>query len=131
MEIAGKKERLINCIVDMIFIILFAFILRLIIGLFVNISEKEIYIIVLFTFIGYYIIFEWISGRTPGKIISYTRVVKKDLSKINFIQALLRTIIRLTGLVPFTILFGSEIGIHDILTNTRVMIDKNEKKPSL
>ncbi len=132
MELAGKKERLINCIVDLIFIILFAVTLRLILELFMDFSEQENRILIFLTFIGYYIIFEWISGRTPGKIISYTKVVKKDYNKINFIQALLRTIIRLTGvLVAISFLFGTELGIHDLLTNTRVILDKNENKPSL
>jgi len=50
---------------------------------------------------GYYVLFETIwSGRTPGKRAARLRVVKVDGTPINFIDSVLRNLVRAADLLP-------------------------------
>ena len=65
----------------------------------------------------YYTLFEAIWMRTPGKWISYSKVVKENGKRANFGQILIRSIIRLTLIDMFFIpLFGKPL--HDKLSRT-------------
>lgn len=72
-------------------------------------------------YILYYFIMEYLFGRTIGKYICGTVVVRsEDLQKINLSQALGRTFSRLVPFEAFSLL-GSQIGWHDKWNNTIVV----------
>ena len=134
MELAGKEERVINFLTDTTFIIIITVIIFGLVALILNtvtITDRPTLILILtIVYFTYYISFELKIGQTPGKIITYTCVVKKDNTKIKFLDAFLRTLVRIFGLDVHSYLFGTELGMHDILTNTRVIKDLEKESPS-
>lgn len=72
----------------------------------------------------YYISFELVTGKTPGKMNTKTRVVMQDGSQLTFGAVFIRTIVRI---IPFEALsfLGSKnpIGWHDKWSKTRVVED--------
>lgn len=71
-------------------------------------------------FIGYYLLFEGLWSRTPGKFIFGTVVVNDDLNKPSFLQVVKRTLCRFIPFEPFSF-FGAR-GWHDSLSKTRVIL---------
>ncbi len=80
-------------------------------------------------FLIYYINLEafW-GGRTIGKLITGTKVVNINGNKINFFQAVGRSIIRLIPIDPISYLHwnGKLNGMHDRLTRTVVISMRNK-----
>lgn len=72
------------------------------------------------TLVAYYVLFEAIFGRTPGKLITGTRVVTLDGAKPGFGQIIGRSFARLVPFEPFSFL-GSRGGWHDRWSGTRVV----------
>jgi uncharacterized RDD family membrane protein YckC len=86
-------------------------------------SNVMLYVISFSVMLGYYIVFEGASrGRTLGKLITGTVVVKDDGSPIGFKEALIRTLCRLIPFEPFSTFGGRPW--HDRFANTWVI-----KKP--
>jgi uncharacterized RDD family membrane protein YckC len=71
--------------------------------------------------IAYYIGLEAIAGRTVGKLITGTRVVRFDGHRPHFPQIIGRTAARFIPFEPFSFLGGSGYGWHDSLSGTRVV----------
>ena len=73
-------------------------------------------------FFVYYIAFEFVLGRTPGKLATGTRVVRVDGSYLSFACILGRTAARMVPFEPFSF-FGvaSPRGWHDTWSGTRVV----------
>lgn len=69
----------------------------------------------------YYFIFESISGRTVGKMLSYTRVITKEGRKPGLIAVFIRSLIRLTIIDAFFFPFLEERTLHDYLSGTYVV----------
>ena len=67
----------------------------------------------------YYMFFEGIWGRSPGKWIFGTAVVNEDGLKPSFGAIALRTICRFIPFEPFS--FFGERGWHDKISNTYVI----------
>ena len=76
----------------------------------------------------YYFMFEGLTGRTPGKYLSRTKVImKKDGTRPNFRSCLFRSLARMLpfGLFEaFSYLYAKPIGWHDDITNTLVVDQK-------
>jgi uncharacterized RDD family membrane protein YckC len=68
----------------------------------------------------YYVVLEAATGRTIGKLITRTRVVMADGSKLTTKAILLRTLCRLIPFDAFSFL-GGDPGWHDTLSKTRVV----------
>lgn len=68
----------------------------------------------------YYIIFESIFKRTPGKWLSYSKVVDQSKKKVSFLQILVRSLIRLTIIDMFFFPFLNKT-LHDYLSKTEVV----------
>jgi len=68
----------------------------------------------------YYIFFESIFGRTPGKWLSFSKVVNKKGNKPSFFQVVLRSVVRLTVIDCFFIPFLDKT-LHDYLSKTNVV----------
>jgi uncharacterized RDD family membrane protein YckC len=77
------------------------------------------YMIALSVYFCYYVLIEGLSGRTVGKLVTGTIVVKDNGSSINVKDALLRTLCRLIPFEPFSA-FGYRPW-HDQFTNTMVI----------
>jgi len=70
----------------------------------------------------YYLIFEAITGQTLGKMLTKTRVIRMDGTKPSFFRIFLRSFWRLIPIDAISYLFGFELGMHDILSSTRLAI---------
>ena len=72
--------------------------------------------------IAYYAVMEKVTGKTLGKMVTGTRVVREDGSEISWGQAWGRSLARLIPFEPFSVLFsGDAVGWHDSMPNTRVI----------
>jgi len=72
---------------------------------------------------GYYPIFEGaFAGKTPGKWLTHTRVVRAaDGGRPRFMQILGRTLSRFVPFEPFSLLDAHPVGWHDRWSGTRVV----------
>ncbi len=71
--------------------------------------------------LAYYILFEGLFGRTPGKFVTGTRVVDADGEKVSGKQAILRSLSRFVPFEPLSFFFGEPGGWHDKWTKTFVV----------
>ena len=69
----------------------------------------------------YYFLFESISGRTPGKLLTKTKVVDRLNTKPKILSVALRTLLRFNPFDWLSYLFGQEQGGHDQLSRTRLV----------
>ncbi len=125
--IASTGQRFANFILDSIFIYIFAFLL----GAFLVIIDMnfilEIYSefwLGVLIYLTYFVNFEmFFNGRTPAKIITRTRAIKNDGSKLTFGSAFGRTLCRYIPFEVFSFLGdkGRPIGWHDSIPNTIVI----------
>ncbi len=70
----------------------------------------------------YYLFFESIFRRTPGKWLTFTKVVNNTGGKPSFPQIILRSLIRLLLLIDWLAFpFLNEKALHDYLSGTEVV----------
>ena len=69
----------------------------------------------------YYITFEYLTGRSIGKLITGTKVVTETGSKASFWQITGRTLSRFSTFEPFSFFGGSSRGWHDRIPRTYVV----------
>lgn len=74
--------------------------------------------------LSYYIFFETLFGRTLGKFVTGTRVVKESGEEASFTDIVRRSIFRLIPFEALSFLF-SDSGWHDTLSNTVVVSDRD------
>lgn len=77
---------------------------------------------VLLTYVGYYLVCEWLFGFTVGKLITRTRVVNEDGGKPRFMQILGRSLARFVPLEPVSCFGNPPRGWHDKWSGTRVVL---------
>jgi len=137
----GSGKHLANYIIDRICVAIFNFILAytsgLIIGIIIpsfmyTIEDNIFFFDILFTVIStvsYYTLFEAVSGRTIGKLITKTKVVDENKQNIGFSTALVRSFSRLIPFDAFSFLGAEVRGWHDTISKTYVVnvIDKLEE----
>jgi len=116
MKSIDKATRLINYLNDL-FVIYFCWLLFTYIFNAYKASSLTFNIIMFL----YYLIFEVTTGQTIGKMITKTIVVKKDGTKPSFFNILMRSFWRLIPFDTFSYLFGYELGMHDILSSTKLI----------
>ncbi|ULQ51768.1 RDD family protein [Flavihumibacter fluvii] len=124
MKSVDKGTRIGNWMVDTIVLVVVTTIITYIIAFYYpQILEEDnnalgllISAIVFF----YYFIFESVSGKTIGKILSHTIVVDKNGEPPKKVKLLVRSFIRLTPIYGLSLLFGHQ-GIHDMLSSTTVV----------
>lgn len=80
---------------------------------------------------SYYIYFESIFGRTPGKWITGTQVVTMSGTKPSFGQIVKRTLSRMVPFEPFSFLGDNSLGWHDRWSGTMVVDIRNEMTDKL
>ncbi|WP_082447141.1 RDD family protein [Flavobacterium sp. KJJ] len=124
-DYASKKTRFLNLVIDnfiswILFIITILFFEDWVQS---NIGKGSALIniscFLLLRFI-YYMFFESLFGRTPGKIFTATKVIDENDKKPNFKKLLIRNLSRF---IPFdAISFAvSDIGWHDSISKTSVI----------
>ena len=123
MNQVGIGTRVINFIADTLIVVILSFIANKVWDFYV-IYWGYLYINPLLSFGAllfiYYFIFELFWAKTPGKWLSYTKVVDKKGLKPGFIQIFLRSIVRLTIIDCFFIPFLNK-PLHDYVSNTEVV----------
>lgn len=121
-----SEKRLANFIIDIIGYYIFAVLVGLLIGLsgfyyiIEDMDETTLGFLIMFL---YYLIFEGIYQKTPGKWITKSKVVMNDGSKPNFGNILIRTISRAIPFEAFSFIGSNPIGWHDKLSKTIVIND--------
>jgi hypothetical protein len=116
-HIVSKQIRIIHSTIDIfgcyILLGVFAFFFGFLFDYFVP-------LLVLGSFFTYYVTMEYFFQQTLGKIFTGSKVVMTDGSKPVLKSILIRTCCRLIPLEPLSFL-SSEIGLHDSLSDTRVV----------
>ncbi len=121
---ASKEKRFLNFIIDYIVrFILITVINILLMFILVNSllqNQLFVYLVAYVTTTLYYLLFEFYTGKTIGKLITKTIVVDENGNKPSFNSILWRTLSRL---IPFDGLsfLGSSSGWHDNLSKTLVI----------
>ncbi|WP_298901643.1 RDD family protein [uncultured Psychroserpens sp.] len=113
MKHIDKATRFANYIIDMLIV----YMLFIIFTLFEN-DYGLYYFVFNGIMFSYYFLFEVTTSQTIGKIITKTEVVRKDGSKASFIKILIRSISRLIPVDWLSYMFGNDIGMHDLFSNT-------------
>ena len=120
---ATKGQRLANLFVDYVGGSIFGFVIAFVMALagfdalFMGpISSRVFGIGAMF---GYYLLFETLTGRTLGKLITRTKVIADTGGKPNFMKVLGRTASRLVPFEAFS--FLGDNGWHDSWSGTRVV----------
>jgi len=110
-----KSDRLLNYIIDIIIVnIIYGFTSLILTSL----NWKFLLYIILFS---YYLISEALFQRTIGKLVTNTYVVTKYDDKPKFILILMRSFLRTIPVDQLSYLFGSEQGLHNRLSFTRLV----------
>lgn len=130
MTPASTGQRFFNYIVDLITFYALIFAFGIFLGLVVAITGNEGILTILdgpsapflgiLIMLSYYFIMEALTGRTMGKLVTRTRVVMEDGSKLTAKAAMQRTLSRIIPFEAFSF-FGGGPGLHDRLANTRVV----------
>ena len=138
LQKASKDKRLINYIVDTSIMNIIFFLFFMSMGFMVIYYEgingsttlttlQDLTVLILFlmglsTYFVYYIFCEYfLDGKTIGKMITGTKVVTKDGSKLSFANVIGRTLLRYLPFEVFSFLGSGTDGWHDSLSHTIVI----------
>lgn len=125
-ELAGRWRRFLTWVVDYLGFMFFAMVIGVVLGILGATETLAMmhergwsYLAGFVIMSGYYLLFEGLWGRTPGKVLLGTRVVSSAGGRPGFGAILGRTLARF---VPFEgLTFFGERGFHDRVSNTRVV----------
>lgn len=123
MKKVGIGTRVINCLVDTTLIFLLSYILFQVWKFYVFYYKYPYYPFWYFftiVLVIYYLLFESLFARTPGKWLSYSKVVDKKGLKPKFLSIILRTFTRLIIIDCFFFPFMEKM-LHDFTSNTEVV----------
>ncbi|MCX6822834.1 MAG: RDD family protein [candidate division SR1 bacterium] len=126
--IAPMGKRFLNHILDTIFVYIFAFVCGIFIGLvglldiIENTNEAVLGLIILLV---YFVLSEYIWGKTPAKFITRTKVINTYGEKPDFWNVCGRTLCRCIPFEAFSFLGNAHPrGWHDSISKTYVVEDK-------
>jgi uncharacterized RDD family membrane protein YckC len=128
LEIASNGLRFLNLLIDFVGITIAGGVLGFGIGILqaVKVVDKSLLdgagssVFGLVVDFAYYVLLEWLTGRTLGKLLTGTKVVRTDGRPPRLGQVVGRTLVRLIPFEPFSF-FGKLAGWHDGLSGTRVV----------
>ncbi|TAJ12516.1 RDD family protein [Marinilabiliaceae bacterium JC017] len=121
---ASKSTRLLNHILDSIFVLILAFWVFTFLSAAGHnewLESPYSLIISLLTNLFYYTFFESLIGQTPGKVITGTVVINKHGVRPEFGDCMIRTLSRLVPFEPISFLGDNSTGWHDAWTETQVV----------
>lgn len=129
-EVPGKLQRLFHWIVDSIIAVgvcsaLLASFYKGVIcnDYFGNCTSVESSFIKLLSLFVSYVLFEWLFGATPGKMLTESRTIKSNGGKLTLAYVLGRTFARFIPFEAFSF-FTYGDGWHDLLSKTTVVKEK-------
>ena len=131
LKTATTEQRVINYIVDQLVIISIGVGMLFLLAMESSFEFRNIFtenrVAYFSLFVGYYIVFEALTGITPAKLITGTRAVNADGTPLTFGKAIGRSICRLIPLEQLSFLGGNgrPRGWHDRIPNTRVISVKD------
>ena len=123
--LAGKWRRFLTFLVDYILHFVFAFMVGIVLALvgagaaLEHMNRLQEFIFGILVFVTYYLFFESLWGRTPGKLVMGTRVTDLQGGKPSFRDLVKRTLARLVPFEAFT--FFGTTGFHDKVSHTQVV----------
>lgn len=131
LEYAGAGQRFLNYLIDLIAFYLLVSLAGIFIGLYYVSSGEALnqesggfvavtYLVSFALFFAYYTLFEGSKGKTLGKLITKTRVVREDGEPMTYGKAFVRALCRLVPFEPFSAFFGLKMW-HDSWTKTMVV----------
>lgn len=140
-EQASMGQRLANYLIDLIIFYAALFIFGLVFGVSIAASNPDgftseenaaaalgglgmIYLAFFGVFFGYYTFLEGSKGKTLGKMITKTKVIRDDGEPMSFGKSFLRTLCRLVPFEILSVFFGNGKMWHDSWTGTTVVKDK-------
>lgn len=135
LEYASAGQRFLNYIIDVIafyiLVIVFGFIggMAFASSIADGTAENAIgfivftYLVAFAVIFAYYTFLEGSKGKTLGKLITKTKVVREDGEPMTYGKAFMRTLCRLVPFEAFSAFFGMKMW-HDSWTNTMVIKDK-------
>lgn len=123
MSYIDKGIRLTNYLIDITLICILWICFQICTGYY-SYTHFEFYLIMFL----YYFIFELTTGQTLGKMLTKTKVVQKNGKKAHFLKILARSILRIIPIDAMSYLLGSEWGLHDLLSSTRLIKTKPKEK---
>ena len=133
LNTASQGKRFANYLIDRIVLFLFSLGFGILLGIILALFSPETLDVVeqgnflleyLFAFVLgtiYYSIFEGLTGRSLGKLITKTKVVNEQGEKADFGSIFLRSMCRYIPFNAFSFLSSDAIGWHDTLSKTRVV----------
>lgn len=129
-NLASRKRRFVTSLIDSTVVLVLIFVIAgvlavvapSVIGL---LSGPAGYLFQIAIVLLYYVPAEFMTGRTPGKIITRTRVVSHTGGKPSMGQIVGRTLLRLIPLEAVTFLARGP-GLHDRASGTRVVMTTRE-----
>jgi uncharacterized RDD family membrane protein YckC len=125
-ELASATRRFWTFVVDQIVIWIGLFALQIAYGVAFGLEALQAldgikwWGIFLAFYVLYFVSFEVISGRTPGKVLTGTRVVTNDGRALSIPTALIRSLCRMIPFEPMSFSLG-ETWWHDSLSRTQVV----------
>ena len=134
LVLASFGQRVIHFVVDTILIaLLFSIIMSIRYGENVSTFDPynippELNYVMLGCLFSYYFVTEYFLGKSIGKLLTKSKVVPLEGEKPNPISILIRSLLRITGIIYIvgsliTMLIYS-ITLHDLISKTRVIDEK-------
>ena len=125
--IVNSWIRLLHFVIDLFASFVIALLLSLPIDLLVKTNNQIIiqltsFIVLLISFLGYYIVMEFKYQKTLAKFITKTKVVKMSGQKPEISDIIIRTLFRLIPFDRVSFIFTKN-GFHDYLSKTTVIKD--------
>ena len=115
MKSIDKSTRLTNYLIDFILIYILWYVLIVVVD-----GSNYFSLFYLTTFV-YYLVLEYAFQQTIGKMVTKTKVIYHQGGKPGFFRTFLRSLFRLIPIDAFSYLLGTEIGIHDSWSFTRII----------
>lgn len=127
LYLASSGQRLANYILDRIGSYAVAFFIISFVDDLGNDDLSDIgAILLLLSMLSYWVLFEYIFGKTPAKFLTGTKVVTKFGYRPSLLKIIGRTLCRLIPFEQFSFLGTRAIGWHDSISGTRVVRDEFE-----
>lgn len=123
MNRVGIGTRVINCVIDTILFSILGYILYKVNTFYAFYYHTPFYAYYYFFYLAwfiYYVLFESLFARTPGKWLSITKVVTAEGKRPGFFRVVWRSLVRLTIIDCFFFPFFDRT-LHDVLSKTDVI----------
>ncbi|MEO1517847.1 MAG: RDD family protein [Bacteroidota bacterium] len=128
--LASKGTRFANYLIDSIVAIVLVFGLLFLFGpeeMLLNDGGVSFNLMTYAVMIGYFVLFEGTTGKTPGKYITGTKVVTIHGDKPTLLNIVGRSFCRLIPFEAFSFLGARGVGWHDSISKTYVVKDEFNK----